>query len=191
MTSLISRLVLLGLVVPLGACLHVHVDPLAHDPPYLESAGAKAHRAMKEIREIGTAILSYVTDEGGVLPTCDDSRHEFGALRFCEIHQLAPTLQNYLANAAAYDPWGSPYLYWVDDQRAFAIVSLGSDKGLANVAGFEDAISAAAAQPPFFARPDSDCLEAEIIYLNGRFIRRPASGAAECSHHPAGRLTPQ
>jgi hypothetical protein len=136
---------------------------------------------MEEIRDIGTAVLSYATDTEGVLPPCDNPPHEFGGLRFCNIHQLAPALHNYLANAPADDPWGTPYLYWVDGQRAFAVISLGSDRVLADAAAVEDAISAAAAQPPFLDHPYNDCLEAEMIYLNGRFVRRPASGATECN----------
>jgi type II secretory pathway pseudopilin PulG len=123
---------------------------------------AKQKRTVAEIRRVGTAVVSYMTDGNGALPVAQD------------LEELRPVLvPRYLQSLPVSDGWKRPFWYscWKESSKAagcdhFRIVSGGQDGKLSS----EDLSQYV--QGPF----EPTDYDQDIVFGDGLFLRYPLPG---------------
>lgn len=165
---------LLALLAP--GCLRIVVQPL-RDAELV--ARSRTYRATADLRELGVALESYRVERGGYPPATGPA-HDVGGVPFVEVATLAPALTGHLRVLASADPWGEPYRYWTSGD-AFLLVSLGADRRVTEPTYLADLVAALTTDATPISTTDSRCLEDEIVFAFGRFVRAPAEDARLCS----------
>lgn len=121
---------------------------------------AKQKRTVADLRDVGTAIVSYVTDNDGSLPPGQS------------LEEMSPALApKYIPSVPTVDGWKRPFRYscWQESPEAagcdhFRIVSAGRD-------GVFESEDLAAYEQGTFERTDYD---RDIVFGDGVFLQYPA-----------------
>ncbi len=164
-TALVLGLVGAGLVL---FCLVAGIVAAIAIPNLLTAMErAKQKRAVGEIHTLATACEAYAKDHGTYPATGHDTDSYYSLV---DAEALRPLLEpSYLAELPAVDPWGAPYSYGVSaDGREYILLCGGSDKKVALTAIPTDEAA-------------THCFEDDLVFENGRFLRRPEGPQKKCS----------
>jgi hypothetical protein len=128
-----------------------------------EAPASPAKRAMADLRSIGTAIESFAVDND-VYPGPTSGLTPIGVF----VDDLEPS---YIRTLPRLDPWGHPYLV-NSDGKAYVVVSAGADGALE--LAYDDPSTVAPERRGLMVTTDDN---ADIVFVNGQFVRWPAEGS--------------
>jgi len=137
-------------------------DEFAQKP---ETPRSSAEQALREIRSIGTAMESFAVDNDRY-PGPTSGLKTIGIVA----GDLEPT---YIKELPRVDPWGEPYWVW-SNGKSYVIVSGGSDAALDR--GY---LAGDAAAPDLEKGVETSDPKADIVFLDGQFVRYPDAKIAE------------
>lgn len=138
-----------------------------------EDARDAQKRTVRDIRNVGTAMFSWLTDQVGAsasaaaVETKDVDLKDYPAITHGELEKIL--VPQYLQAIPEKDGWGNPYEFYLNtakplDPKVMAIRSLGRDgrasAGLYRVSAFE---------------PES--YDEDIVWVDGFFVRWPQAQA--------------
>lgn len=164
-TALVLALVGAGLVL---FCLVAGIVAAIAVPNFLtRKEKGRQQRAMGEIQTLAAACEAYALDHGTYPGTGHDTDSYYSLV---DAEALRTLLEpSYLAKLPAVDPWGAPYGYGVSaDGREYLLLCGGSDKKVVLTAIPTDEAA-------------THCFEDDMVFENGRFLRRPDGPQKKCS----------
>lgn len=164
-TALVLGLVGAGLIL---FCLVGGIVAAIAIPNFLTAMErTKQKRAVDEIQTLAAACEAYEADHGTYPATGHDTDSYYSLV---DAEALRPLLEtSYLPKLPAVDPWGAPYSYGVSaDGREYILLCGGSDRKVVLTAIPTDEAA-------------THCFEDDMVFENGRFLRRPDGPQKKCS----------
>ena len=148
----------------------------------VETPTEKVRRAIKDIRSIATAVQAYATDQNLFPEMGSNMPFTLQGLRLCRALDVAGQLSpDYIRFFPAWDPWGSPYLYWAPQGRNhFLIVCMGADGRIDSTDRAGEIMKTIQQQGYTRAPINVPCLGADIVWYDDGFIQLPEGPLKDC-----------
>jgi hypothetical protein len=148
----------------------------------IETPVEKTRRAVREVRSLSTAVLSFATDANLYPEESPQAPYKLGELHLCRVVDIQKDIvPNYTRMMPGWDPWGNPYLYWASSQRDhFLILSMGQDGEIDHGAIVNDIINNI--QKKGYVGPSNSmsCFESDIVWYDDSFIQIPQGSMKNC-----------
>jgi hypothetical protein len=159
------------------------VQEKARESEAIETPTEKVKRAITDMRSIATAIQAFATDMNLFPEMSSNAPFTLDGIRLCRALDMAPQLApDYIQFYPAWDPWGSPYLYWsAPGKNHFVVLCMGAD-GRVDPSNKIKEIMATIDKQGYATVPiNNSCLGADIAWYDNAFIQLPQGPMKDCN----------
>jgi len=180
MRNLLLLVAILSTCGLLGGCVTLNITT-SDGVPVFQTPVEQIRTVMAEIRALATMAEAFAVDND-FYPKGGSVALTAGPYQLSKVEDLETQLLPYGQSTSPVDPWGHPYLYWVSENRqTYVLVSTGTDGLVRDPAPLKEAIDSALTRRLFRLAQRTTCLEEEVIFVAGAFVRYPANAAKECT----------